>query len=153
MMENVSRGIAVSRLLKQIMGLIKNANRPCGGMNLTGPQAMLVGIIAHYGEMKISDLSEKMGLSKSTVSGIVDRLEKQGIVERMRSKDDRRVVWVSLSSEHKACMKNKFESIEYKLEEIMREATDEEVKKIFEGLEILKNLIEKNNNDNLLHKE
>lgn len=143
-MENMSRGIAVVKLLKQIMGLVKHSvHKPCSEMNLTGPQGMLVGIIAHYGEMKISDLSEKMGLSNSTVSGIVDRLEKQGIVERVRSMDDRRVVQVNVTSEHKAYVKNKFDVIERKLEDIMNDATDEEVKKVFEGLEILKELIEK----------
>ena len=151
-MEDVNRGIEVIKLLKQIMGLIKNDYKPYGEMNLTGPQAMLVGIIAHYGEMKISDLSEKMGLSNSTVSGIVDRLEKQGIVERVRSKDDRRVVRVNVTTEHKACIKSKFEAIEYKFAEVMNEATDEEVNKIFEGLEILKRLVEKNNK-NLVDKE
>ena len=54
-------------------------------MNLTGPQGMMMGILSHDGEMKISDLSEKIGLSNSTVSGIIDRLEKQGLVERTRS--------------------------------------------------------------------
>lgn len=142
-MEDMSRGIAVVKLLKQVMGLVKSVHKPCGEMNLTGPQAMLVGIIAHYGGMKISDLSEKMGLSNSTVSGIVDRLEKHGIVERIRSSDDRRVVQVNVTSEHKAHVKNKFEVIEQKFEDVMNKATDDEVKKVFEGLEILIKLIKK----------
>lgn len=145
-MKDISKSIAVIKLLKQIMASIKNAHKPCDEMNLTGPQAMLVGSIAHHGEMKISELSEKMGLSNSTVSGIVDRLEKQGIVERIRSKDDRRVVWVNLTSEHRACIKNKFKDLESRFEEVMGRATEEEVKKIFEGLETLKMLIEKSNN-------
>ena len=143
-MEDMTRGIAVVKLLKQLMGLIKHSvHKPCIEMNLTGPQGMLVGIIAHYGAMKISDLSEKMGLSNSTVSGIVDRLEKQGIVERTRSIEDRRVVQVNVTSQHKEEVKNKFEVIERRLEDIMNQATDEEVKKVFEGLETLKNLIER----------
>lgn len=146
-MNDISKSIELIKLLKQIMLLIKNSHKPYGEMNLTGPQAMLAGIVAHHGGMKISDLSEKMGLSNSTVSGIVDRLEKQGIVERTRSSEDRRVVQVNVTSEHKTCIKNKFEAMEHRIEEIMNEATDEEIKKIFEGLEILKKLIEKNNKE------
>lgn len=143
-MEDISRGIAVVKQLKHIMLLIKNSiHQQCREMNLTGPQGMLVGILSHYGRMKISDLSERMGLSNSTVSGIVDRLEKQGIVERLRCKEDRRVVQVNVTTEYKAEAKNKFEVIEKRLEAIMNEATDEEVKTIFDGLEILKKLIEK----------
>lgn len=142
-MEDISRGIAVVKLLKHIMGKIKSMFRPCGDLNLTGPQGMLVGTIAHYGAMKISDLSEKLGLSNSTVSGIVDRLERQGMVERIRSTDDRRVVWVSITSEHKAYVDGKFEAVEQKIEDAMNAATDDEIRKVFEGLEILKRLIEK----------
>lgn len=143
-MEDMSRGIEVVKLLKQIMVLIKNSNsHSCGKMNLTGPQGMLIGILAHLGEMKISDLSEKMGLSNSTVSGIVDRLEKQGIVERVRSKEDRRVVQVNVTSEFKADARSRFEIIERRLETVMKEATEEDMKKVFEGLEILKKLIDK----------
>jgi DNA-binding MarR family transcriptional regulator len=77
------------------------------------------------------------------VSGIVDRLEKQGIVERIRSSNDRRVVRVNVTSEHKALVKNKFEVIEQKFEDVMDKATEDEVKKVFEGLEILIGLLEK----------
>jgi DNA-binding MarR family transcriptional regulator len=143
-MEDMSRGIEVVKLLKQIMVIIKHSNsQPCGKMNLTGPQGMLIGILAHLGAMKISDLSEKMGLSNSTVSGIVDRLEKQGIVERTRSKEDRRVVQVNVTEEFKADAKSRFEIIERRLEAIMGEATEEEMNKVLEGLEILKELIDK----------
>ncbi len=143
-MEDISRGIAVVKQLKHIMLLIKNGiHQRCREMNLTGPQGMLVGILAHHGGMKISDLSERMGLSNSTVSGIVDRLENQGIVERLRSKEDRRVVRVNVTTQYKAEAKNKFEIIEKRLEAIMNEANEEEVKKVFDGLEILQKLIEK----------
>lgn len=143
-MEDMSRGIEVVKLLKQIVVLIKHSNsQPCGKMNLTGPQGMLIGILAHHGAMKISDLSEKMGLSNSTVSGIVDRLEKQGVVERIRSKEDRRVVQVNVTSEFKVDAKSRFETVERRLEAVMKEATEDEMKKVFEGLEILKKLIDK----------
>lgn len=143
-MADMNRGIEVAKLLKQIMVLVKhNNNQTCGKMNLTGPQGMLIGILAHLGAMKISDLSEKMGLSNSTVSGIVDRLEKQGVVERIRSKEDRRVVQVNITSEFKADAKCRYEIIERRLDAIMSEATEEEMNKVFEGLEILKKLIDK----------
>ncbi|OPZ94635.1 MAG: putative HTH-type transcriptional regulator YusO [Firmicutes bacterium ADurb.Bin419] len=143
-MEDISRGIAVVTQLKNIILLIKqDIHHQCREMNLTGPQGMLVGILAHYGAMKISDLSDRMGISNSTVSGIVDRLEKQGIVERLRSKEDRRVVRVNVTSEYRAEAKIKFEIIEKRLGAVMNKATDEEVKSVFDGLEILKKLIEK----------
>ncbi|MDF2673481.1 MAG: transcriptional regulator, MarR family [Clostridiales bacterium] len=74
----MSKGIRAIRLIKQVMGSVKRTmGKQFEEMNITGPQGMLVGTLIHYGEMKISDLSEKLGLSNSTVSGIVDRLENQ----------------------------------------------------------------------------
>ena len=71
---------------------------------LTPPQGMLVFILNKHQQLKISDISKKMGLSNSTVSSLVDRLESQGLVERIRSDQDRRVVLVQLSKEMNTCL-------------------------------------------------
>lgn len=127
-------------MLKSSMG--KHFNE----MNLTGPQGMMMGILSHDGEMKISDLSEKIGLSNSTVSGIIDRLEKQGLVERTRSNEDRRVVYVNISDEFKKNSKTNFCKIEKTFEDIMKKATDEEISSILEGLDTLEKLMDKQSN-------
>ena len=145
-MKEVNRGMNVVKMLKQIMDSIKqNIEQEFKELNLTGTQGMLMGTLAHGGEMKISDLSEHMGLSNSTVSGIVDRLEKQGFLERRRSKEDRRVVYVTVTSEFKKKAKNHFDRVEKKVNDIINEATQQEVDKIYEGLDILKELMERQN--------
>ncbi len=77
-------------------------------LNMTAPQGMMIFMLAKTGPLKISEISEKMSLSNSTVSGIVDRLEKTGYVRRERSEKDRRVVRVVLTDE----VKNKAEAHE-----------------------------------------
>ena len=110
-------------------------------MDLTAPQGMLVYILNQQGPLKITELSDKMGLSNSTVSGIVDRLESQGYVIRERSKDDRRVVNVSITGE----MKHRLMSHENLIEQIMKEtlnkADEEELKAIADGFAILGRLL------------
>lgn len=103
-MEDINKSIKVIKLLKQVMDEIRqNIEHQFREMHLTGPQGMIMGILSNFGEMKISDLSEKIGLSNSTVSGIIDRLEKQHLVERIRSREDRRVVYVRVSAKCKKC--------------------------------------------------
>ncbi|GAG88609.1 unnamed protein product [marine sediment metagenome] len=58
-------------------------------------------MLEKHGEQKVSELSLKMGLSDSTVSGILDRLEQKDIIQRERTKDDRRVVKISLTGKSK----------------------------------------------------
>ncbi len=143
-MEEEKRSISIVKVLKQLGDYIKqNVENEFKEMKLTGTQGMLIGTLAHDGEMKISDLSDKIGLSNSTVSGIIDRLEKPGYVERIRSKEDRRVVHVRVTPEFRKKAKEHFDKIDTKIDTIMNKATPEEVNKVFEGLNILKKLMDK----------
>ncbi|MBU3138085.1 MarR family transcriptional regulator [Clostridium gasigenes] len=65
----------------------------------TAPQAMAVRQLKRTSYITLKELSEDLSLSKSTVSGIVDRLEKQCVVVREIPEDNRRTVRLSLSPE------------------------------------------------------
>lgn len=62
--------------------------------NLTAPQVLVLRCIKGQPQM-VSQISERIRLSNSTVSGIIDRLEKMGYVKRIRDPKDRRIVWVT----------------------------------------------------------
>jgi len=149
LMEEISKSMKVIKTLKQVMAAIKqNVGQQFKKMNITGPQGMLMGTLAHYGEMKISDLSEKLGLSNSTVSGIIDRLEKQGLVERTRSKEDRRVVYVCVTSEFKRNADEHFCEIEKVFADMMNKATPIELDTILEGLDTLRKVMDRQKEQN-----
>ena len=48
---------------------------------------------------RMSDLAECADTSQASLTGIVDRLEEQGLVARRRSADDRRVVEVAVTTQ------------------------------------------------------
>ncbi|WKV10297.1 MarR family transcriptional regulator [Thermoanaerobacterium sp. CMT5567-10] len=144
-MNEFNERIDVLKTLKFIMNMIhKSMEDEFRELNITGPQGMIIGILMRHKKMKISDLSEKMGLTSSTVSGIIDRLEKQGMVKRERSSDDRRVVYVSIDEEFREKSKEVFKKIEDKFRDMMNKATKEEHDEIVKGLNTLKRLIESN---------
>ncbi|MBK1809670.1 MarR family transcriptional regulator [Clostridium sp. YIM B02505] len=144
-MDEVNRGVELVRKLKNIGKLIKRSmGNHFEEMGLTQSQGMLIGVLCHQGDMKISDLSEKLGLSNSTVSGIIDRLEKQGLVERKRSKEDKRIVFVNVTEEFLKNFKENFSKVERKLERIASEATTEELDTVLNGLEALENIMRRN---------
>lgn len=143
-MDELNEGIQIMKTLKHVMNIVRqNIESQFQEMKLTGPQGMLIGTLAHSEQMKISELSEKIGLSNSTVSGIIDRLEKQGLVERIRSEEDRRVVYVKVTEEFQKSAKKRFQELEEKLEALMLNASSEEREKILEGLDTLKHVIER----------
>ena len=64
---------------------------------LTGPQLTVVKMLEAFGPLSLSELSERIRAQNSTVTGIIDRMEREGLVVRERSKEDRRVVNIRLT--------------------------------------------------------
>jgi MarR family transcriptional regulator, organic hydroperoxide resistance regulator len=66
---------------------------------ITSPQLICIHTLAGEGEMTQSALSKSVNLSVSTVNGIIDRLEKKGLIARIRDTVDRRKVFLKLTPE------------------------------------------------------
>ena len=62
-----------------------------GNANITAPQKAVMQVIVQSPGVSLKDLSRAVSLAHSTVSGIVDRLEQRGIVERQPDDADRRI--------------------------------------------------------------
>lgn len=108
----------------------------------TGPQIGLIMSLHKNPFSTLNELSESLGLSKSTVSGIVERLVCQGVVIREIPENNRRIVRLSLSPEWQ---KNNalYELMNKYIYGVLENATKEEMSKIITGLEILYGLIAK----------
>ncbi|GAB6153898.1 hypothetical protein JCM17380_26480 [Desulfosporosinus burensis] len=106
----------------------------------TGPQIGLIIALHKHPFSNLNEMSDFLGLSKSTVSGIVDRLVGQGVVIREIPENNRRIVRLSLSPEWQ---KNNVlhELMNKYITNILKNASEEEMKKIITGLEILYALI------------
>lgn len=68
-----------------------------GRYGLTGPQLAVVKMLEPVGRLSLSELSERIRARNSTVTGIIDRMEREGLVQRRRSSEDRRVVHIELT--------------------------------------------------------
>jgi DNA-binding MarR family transcriptional regulator len=64
---------------------------------LTGPQLILMRSIQSLGEVTIRELSNHTNMSQATATTILDRLEKNGYVQRIRSTSDKRKVHAHLT--------------------------------------------------------
>jgi MarR family transcriptional regulator, organic hydroperoxide resistance regulator len=141
-MEDLNESIEIARLFQEVMGLFKhNMGKIFEDIGITPPQGMTMGILCKQKKMKITELSSKLNLSNSTVSGIIDRLEKQGLVERERSEEDRRVVYVSICPKFYTLHENFLRRFQENIEKVMNKGDAEDHKKIVEGLNTLKKLL------------
>ena len=69
---------------------------------LTGPQLTVIKMLETVGDLSLSDLSDRIRAQNSTVTGIIDRMEREGLVTRARSTEDRRVVHIKLTEKGEA---------------------------------------------------
>ena len=66
---------------------------------LTAPQILLLQAIRSHEGCTIGELANNVSLSQATVTSIMDRLEKRGLVQRERSTVDKRKVHACLTDE------------------------------------------------------
>jgi len=64
---------------------------------LTGPQILILKTLKQSSETTVGQLAEQVSLSKPTVTDILNRLEKYGMVQRLRSEQDKRRVQVTIT--------------------------------------------------------
>lgn len=107
----------VDRIVEAIIYLYTEARRltkeQAARHGLTGPQLSVAKILEDLGDLSLSELSEKINAQNSTVTGIVDRMEREGLVERKRSAEDRRVVHIRLTKKGEGLARSmKFEPFE-----------------------------------------
>lgn len=75
---------------------------------LTQPQFAVVECLGHLGEMTIGELSRKMLVSGGNMTCVVDNLEKEGLVLRRHSDEDRRSILVDLTEKGKELFRRIF---------------------------------------------
>ncbi|MEO8139494.1 MAG: MarR family transcriptional regulator [Gemmatimonadota bacterium] len=66
---------------------------------LTGPQLWALKTLSRRGALAITDLAHALAVQPSTLSVLVDRLEKRGFVKRIRPREDRRFVEIGLTAQ------------------------------------------------------
>lgn len=93
--------------------------------------------IGMYGDKTMSEVAEKLNITVGTLTVAVNNLEKKGYVERKRSEEDRRIVFVHLTKKGKLAyrMHEKFHSA--MINQVIEGLTEEEEKVLISSLEKL----------------
>ena len=76
-----------------------NLSRELNRDNISFAQFFLLSYLSTSPELTMTDIARKMGHSTAAATGLVDRLEKLGYMERTHAIDDRRKVLVRITSQ------------------------------------------------------
>ena len=109
---------------------------------LTGPQRSVIEAVVKMGGLSVKEASRQVGLAHSTVSGIVDRLERQGLVERQKDRKDHRINLIVPSKVVRDYMRDTLPTlVVYPLVEALLRAKPAERRAILEGLRTLRRVL------------
>ena len=129
------------RTVRQVLRQPVEAEVARGG--LTGPQRSVMYFLVHSDGRSLKELSKDVGLSHSTVSGIVDRLEKRGLAERQVDRDDRRISRIVAAKRVQNYMRSTLPSLVLNpLAQALRRAKPCERMIVLEGIKTLRRLLE-----------
>jgi MarR family transcriptional regulator, organic hydroperoxide resistance regulator len=110
---------------------------------LTGPQHSVMQAVFQSDGISLKELCSRVGLAHSTVSGIVDRLQARGMLERKAGDDDRRLTIIGVTPAVRDFLANQAPRLAVlPLANALSRATSAEQVLILRGLKALQRILE-----------
>lgn len=137
-----TRGGFLISQIKQIQGRIFGRLLVEAGIEeFNGAQGRILYVLWQEDDLPIVELAKRTGLAKTTLTGMLDRLESQGHVARCYDKKDRRQIRIRLTPQARK-LEQKYQEVSDDMSRLFyRGFTDEEILALDAGLErILRNL-------------
>jgi DNA-binding MarR family transcriptional regulator len=94
------------------------------------------------GPLPPSQIAKHIMVKSSTVTGIIDRLEQKGLVNRSRTSRDRRVIIVELTESGRTLAENAPPPIQQRVIEGLERLPQSEIEKIVLGLNMLTRMLD-----------
>jgi len=143
---NISKKEAIAEIVQSFRKIFKYiqqySEEVLKEFGVTGPQLWLLKTLHDDNGTPVSELSQKMFLHISTVSSIINRLEEKGLIERKRTKTDRRKVFIHLTDRGEELIVKAPEPAQGKLLHGLQKLSSEEVLGLYKSLEKIVQLME-----------
>ena len=101
--ETFTLAMLIRDIYSQCMNQISQRTADSG---LSHQQIMVIRLIAHKKSIQVSELCKEMSLTKGTVSGILNRMEAAGLIEKYKNKKDQRNTYIRFSEKGQELAKN-----------------------------------------------
>lgn len=149
MNRQVTRDAEISEIMQSLRRIFKAiqdySHEVSEKFGITGPQLWVLKTISQNESLSLRDLSDRMYLHPSTITGVVDRLEKKGYVARKRDQVDRRVIYVGLTAKGKMLAKRAPNPAQGKMIYGLKNLKKRELNLIYESVRKLVGIMEAQN--------
>ena len=109
---------------------------------ISAAQLNCILTLYEFGPLPLSKIADHMMVKSSTVTGVVDRLEIKGLVERMRTSPDRRVITIQLTEAGKKLAQNAPPPIQQKIIDGLKKTEKAKKDQIVRSLNILTSMLD-----------
>ena len=109
-------------------------------LGITYPQYLVLLVLWEQDKQPVCDIGKRLMLDTNTMTPLLQRMEKAGLITRTRGKEDTRQRIVSLTKQGKALYEQAQHIPESMSKEVM--ASEEELKEILQMIPLLDKLIE-----------
>ncbi|GAE92673.1 transcriptional regulator [Gracilibacillus boraciitolerans JCM 21714] len=118
----------IEKELRFISGIIKQKGREIlNNYPITTPQFIALQFLLEEGDLTLGELSKKINLAFSTTTDLVDRMEKNDVVERVKDTKDRRVVRIHLLERGKIIIQEVIKKRQHYLGEVLTNVKEEDM--------------------------
>jgi len=98
----------------------------------------VISVLETDGPQPMRALAEALDVSQASATGIVDRMEQRGLVERRRDEDDRRIVRVVLTEEGRKLVEGVTQERQDHMRLLLDDLTDDELQAFLVGSRALR---------------
>lgn len=144
LIEKTNGGFLISKI-KQIQGRVFEKLLLENGIDqFNGAQGRILFVLWDEDSISISELSRKTGLAKTTLTSMLDRLEKSEHVQRIHDPSNRRIIRINLTESAKQ-LQSKYDKVSAIMSELFYEGfSNQEIIEFEKGLvKVLDNLTKK----------
>lgn len=132
----------VAAIRKFVRAVSLDAFKMSRQYGLTGPQSAVLRTLFKEGPISSASLSRRLYVTPSNITGIIDRLQKKGFVERIRKEEDRRVALIELTESGNMLSRELPDPIEKKLIKGLANLESEHVRILALAIKQILNLID-----------
>jgi DNA-binding MarR family transcriptional regulator len=137
---------AIAEIVQTLQSIIQSVHtyskRSLRRYGLTGPQIWALRCLQDERNLTMSGLAGAMYLHVSTVSGLVDRLEARGYLDRVRDRLDRRFVRLALTSRGRAVIRRTPEPPRSRLPRGLQRLSDADIRCLRDSMRRLARIME-----------
>ncbi len=124
-------------MFRTARGMKKMLDAKLSEFNVTSSQATVLNTLSNQDGQSLSDIGKSVHLDKPAITGLADRMEHDGLVERRRISSDRRIIQLFFTEKGKELYR-KIENIIVQVDqELVNNMTDQEINTLHKMLQCI----------------